>query len=73
MAELMHCTFFNNNKKIKAKIVKTTIFVVQLDFLNFAPLMKVDDSICQKRRLFAGQVEFVTFAFKKAPVMENIG
>ena len=75
MAEWMHIVLFNNSKnnKMQARVGKTTTFVVKLDFLNFVPLMKIDDSFCQKSLLLARCVEFVTFAFKKAPVMEIIG
>ena len=74
MAHLVHIALFNNSKnnKMHARVGKTTTFVVKLDFLNFVPLMKIDDSFCQKSLLLARCVEFVTFAFKKAPVMENI-
>ena len=65
MTELMHNALFNNTTKIKARVLKTTIFVVKLDFLNSAQLMKVDDSFCQKRPLFAGWVEFVTLPLRR--------
>ena len=64
--------FLTTTTKIKARVRKTTIFVVKLDFLNFAQLMKVHDSFCEKRAMFAGWVEFVTFSFKNAGVMEVI-
>ena len=48
MAELMHNALFSKTTKIKAMVRKTTIFVVKLDFLNFAQLMKVHDSFCEK-------------------------
>ena len=50
MADLMHNVLFNNsNNKIQAMAGKTTTFVVYLDFLNFAPLVKVDDFFFVKK------------------------
>ena len=68
----MHNALFNNNNKSTSDGWQKYHFLVKLDFLNFAPLMKVDDSFCQKRPLFAGWVELFTGAFKKAAVMENL-
>ena len=47
--------------------------MVKLDCLNFAQLMKVDDSFCQKRLLFAGWVEFVTLPLRRLQLWKTLG
>ena len=48
---------------------KDAIVLLNLDFLNFVPLMNFEEFFCQKSAVSNRCVKFVTAALRNAPIM----